>query len=73
MIKIVVFDLDDTLFSEHDFVQSGFVTVNNWLHTRYTIKGFFEIAWHLFNEGKREKIFNFCAEMFGPMIFINSF
>lgn len=41
MIKVVVFDLDDTLFPEHEFVLSGFRVVSNWVTTQYSITGFF--------------------------------
>jgi putative hydrolase of the HAD superfamily len=65
MIKIVVFDLDDTLFPERDFVKSGFIAVNELLNTKYTIKGFFEVAWHLFTKGQRGQIFNLALETLG--------
>ncbi len=58
MIKVLVFDLDDTLFPEHEFVLSGFQIVSNWVATRYSIPGFLEVAWQLFKEGKRNQIFN---------------
>lgn len=62
MIKVLVFDLDDTLFPEHEFVLSGFQVVSNWVATRYCISGFFEVAWQLFKEGKRNQIFNLTLE-----------
>ena len=37
MIKAVVFDLDDTLYSETDYVKSGFVAVGDELKRRYGI------------------------------------
>jgi putative hydrolase of the HAD superfamily len=62
MIKAVIFDLDDTLFPEHEFVLSGFQAVSSWVATQYSILGFFEVAWQLFKEGKRNRIFNFTLE-----------
>ncbi|MBR8834765.1 MAG: HAD family hydrolase [Stigonema ocellatum SAG 48.90 = DSM 106950] len=57
-IKVLVFDLDDTLFPEHEFVFSGFQAVSDWVQSKYGISGFFNIAWKLFKEGKRGKIFD---------------
>lgn len=62
MIKVIVFDLDDTLFPEHEFVLSGFQAVSNWLETKYYLSGFFEVAWQLFKEGKRKTVFNLTLE-----------
>lgn len=35
MSPILIFDLDDTLYPERSFVQSGFHAVANWLESRY--------------------------------------
>ncbi|KAB8321057.1 HAD family hydrolase [Tolypothrix campylonemoides VB511288] len=56
--KVLVFDLDDTLFPEHEFVFSGFQAVSDWVQSKYEIYGFFDVAWKLFKEGKRGKIFD---------------
>lgn len=65
MLKVIVFDLDDTLFPEHEFVLSGFQVVSNWIATRYAIPGFFEVAWQLFEERKRNRIFDFTLKKLG--------
>ena len=62
MIKTLVFDLDDTLFLERDFVRSGFKAVDHWLIENCKIKSFFSIAWDLFESGKRNTIFNLTFE-----------
>jgi len=62
MIEVLVFDLDDTLFPEHEFVLSGFQSVSNWLETKYCLSGFFDVAWHFFMEGKRNNVFNLTLE-----------
>ncbi|MDZ7959728.1 MAG: HAD family hydrolase [Aulosira sp. DedQUE10] len=62
MIKVVVFDLDDTLFPEHQFVMSGFRAVSNWLATKYSVHDFFEVAWQFFQKGIRKNIFNLALE-----------
>lgn len=58
MIKIIVFDLDDTLFPEREFVRSGFQAVGEWILNKYGVPGFFEVAWKFFAQGNRGKIFN---------------
>ncbi|MEG4804221.1 HAD family hydrolase [Microcoleus sp. ARI1-B5] len=65
MIKIIVFDVDDTLFPEREFVQSGFQAVGEWMLNKYAISGFFEIAWKFFAEGKRGQIFNWALAAIG--------
>lgn len=62
MIKIIVFDLDDTLFPEHEFVLSGFHAVSNWLLENCSVSGFYEIAQELFQSKKRGKIFNLALD-----------
>lgn len=57
MIKVVVFDLDDTLYLERDYVKSGFKAVDLFLQ-KQNIKGFFELAWAYFEAGGRGNTFN---------------
>jgi len=49
-----VFDLDDTLYLERDFVRSGFHAVEK----STGIPGFFETAWGLFEQGERGDVFD---------------
>jgi putative hydrolase of the HAD superfamily len=58
MIRALVFDLDDTLFPERDFVQSGFAAVDAWLRKDKAIGGFMEKASAEFIRGARGDIFN---------------
>ena len=58
MTRLVVFDMDDTLFPEHEFVRSGFNAVADYMEERFGIEGFFDAAWKRFVEGERDKIFN---------------
>ena len=58
MIKAVVLDLDDTLYPEHSYVDSGFQAVGHYLAETYKIDGFHNVANRLFAEGQRGKIFN---------------
>jgi len=54
----VVFDLDDTLYPEKDFVISGFMAVDEWVCAHLGIKGFFQQAQEAFEQGIRGTIFN---------------
>jgi putative hydrolase of the HAD superfamily len=54
MSRLIVFDLDDTLYLERDFVRSGFRAVEALLGRR----GFFEAAWRRFRAGERGTIFD---------------
>jgi putative hydrolase of the HAD superfamily len=57
-IKAIVFDMDDTLFKETDYVLSGFLDVDQWLKETQGVIGFYKLAVELFNKGKRKYIFN---------------
>ncbi len=58
MINVVVFDLDDTLYPEHDYVRSGFTAVNSWIEETYSTIGFYDIASSLLKSGQSGNIFN---------------
>jgi putative hydrolase of the HAD superfamily len=57
-VTVVVFDLDDTLYLERDFVRSGFRAVDRWLAREHAVPGLFELAWRLFATGQRGRIFD---------------
>jgi putative hydrolase of the HAD superfamily len=57
-VKLVAFDIDDTLFSERLYVRSGFEAVGRYAKQRWKIHDFAERAWRLFEEGKRGFIFD---------------
>jgi putative hydrolase of the HAD superfamily len=54
---ILVFDLDDTLYREHDFVLSGFQAVDRRLQAT-GIHGFGVVAQSLFMSGQRGNVFD---------------
>lgn len=56
--RVVVFDMDDTLFPEADFVRSGFQAVARFLEEKTGKTGFFEKAWARFQSGERGSIFD---------------
>jgi putative hydrolase of the HAD superfamily len=58
MIKAIVFDLDDTLYPEHDYVFSAFREVGNWVDASFGKTGFYEAAREQFLAGTRGTIFN---------------
>jgi putative hydrolase of the HAD superfamily len=51
---LVVFDLDDTLYAEADYVRSGFAAVERAL----SLSGFAEEAWKLYCGGTRGNVFD---------------
>lgn len=54
----LVFDVDDTLYLERDYVRSGFDAADAWLATEHRIDGLGQVAWSLFEEGHRGNIFD---------------
>jgi putative hydrolase of the HAD superfamily len=58
MNRLVVFDLDDTLFLERDYVRSGFRAVGDFVRRELGVPGFFKAAWRRFNAGERSSIFD---------------
>ncbi len=62
---LVVFDLDDTLYLERDYVRSGFLAVGQWLEQSRGIKEFAALAWDSFQAGTRGHIFDEVLTQFG--------
>jgi len=64
MIKGIIFDLDDTLYPEKEFVISGFKSVANYLSSKYNLD--FKIIFNILNDdfkvGLRKKNFNVLLE-----------
>ncbi len=54
----VVFDVDDTLYLERDYVRSGFRAVDAHLREHHGTAGFFERAWAAFERGLRGRTFD---------------
>ena len=57
-IRCVVFDLDDTLYLERDYVRSGFAAVGDYVRDTLAVEGFQDLAWELFESGARGDIFD---------------
>lgn len=64
-IRVVVFDLDDTLYPERDYVVSGFSAVDRWLAEKCSVEGFSERALALFSAGHRGRIFDEVLQQLG--------
>ncbi len=62
---VLVFDLDDTLYPEADYVKSGFEAVGRWLEDSQDVRGFAALAWALHCEGLRGKVFDLALERLG--------
>lgn len=58
LIRTLVFDLDDTLYAERDYVLSGFEAAGRWLRETHAIEGFAAAAGVLFESGVRGTIFD---------------
>lgn len=56
--RVVVFDLDDTLYLERDYVLSGFRAVGAWVEEELRISNFAELAAAIFDTGHRGDVFN---------------
>lgn len=57
-INAIVFDMDDTLYKEREYVISGFKTVDNWVKEKYRKTGFYDTAIQIFNSGEKKLVFN---------------
>lgn len=57
-LRCLVFDIDDTLYLEREYVRSGFEVVDAWARRTLGIPDFFERAWKIFENGGRNTIFN---------------
>jgi len=59
-LQAIIFDLDDTLYPEIQFVYSGFNTVANWVETQFGLDS--ELVYRefigIFKNGDKSKVFN---------------
>jgi len=61
----VVFDIDDTLYLEREYVQSGFGAVDEWAAKWLGIPDFAERCWCAFESGQRQSIFDTILRQYG--------
>jgi putative hydrolase of the HAD superfamily len=57
-IACVVFDIDDTLYLERDYVRSGFEEVGRWVEGELGYDDFFDRCWNAFQSGVRGRVFD---------------
>ncbi|WP_240418155.1 HAD family hydrolase [Paenibacillus periandrae] len=57
-INAIVFDMDDTLYEEKDYVKSGFKAIDDWIRRDFQVSGFYETALEVFHSGEKKFIFN---------------
>jgi len=64
LIRALLFDLDDTLYEEKQFVKSGFIKVAEFVEDKLKIDKdfFYKILIEIFNGGSRGNIFNLALE-----------
>ncbi|MCL6457332.1 MAG: HAD family hydrolase [Gorillibacterium sp.] len=64
-VTTIVFDLDDTLYPERDYVLSGFKAVGERVFRQFGHAGFYESATRLFHSGESALIFNRVLDQLG--------
>lgn len=64
VIKGVVFDMDDTLYLERDYVRSGFGAIADYVDRVADRDKVFCTLWGMFNEGVRGDTFNRLMDLF---------
>ena len=58
MRRLVVFDIDDTLYMERDYVRSGFAAVGAWACRELGVHDLGDRAWAAFEAGVRGRVFD---------------
>ncbi len=64
---IIVFDLDDTLYSERDFAISGFKACERWLEEKHGVGGIVDEMTRLLDEGHMRSLFEIVLEARVPL------
>jgi putative hydrolase of the HAD superfamily len=64
-VRCVVFDIDDTLYLERDYVRSGFAAIDRVVSERFGAGGFAIQAWELFEQGIRGNTFDLALRACG--------
>jgi putative hydrolase of the HAD superfamily len=61
-LRCIIFDLDDTLYLERDFVRSGFRAVGQWCAEVLGVDGVCELSREYFESGRRGDVFDAVLE-----------
>ena len=65
-VRLIAFDLDDTLYPEQSFVQSGFRAVARVVEERFSrADNFYRLLWNIFIAGERRRTFDAALEQTG--------
>lgn len=64
-MRVIVLDMDDTLYLERDYAYSGFRAVGNWVASQFGRTGFADLCRSLFDAGVRGTVFNQALPQFG--------
>jgi putative hydrolase of the HAD superfamily len=64
LIKVIIFDLDDTLYEDRTFVKSGFEAVSKYVKKNFGInkKGFFKVLLDIFKKEGRGHVFDIALQ-----------
>ena len=66
MIKAVIFDMDDTLFPELEYVRSGYRAVAEHLSDdTHSANALYEMMWDIFYADRKAKVFNVLMKQLG--------
>lgn len=65
MNSLLVFDIDDTLYLERDYVRSGFNALEDEIARRFDVCGFSTLCWSMFLDGVRGNTFQLALEKLG--------
>jgi putative hydrolase of the HAD superfamily len=66
--SVLVFDLDDTLYLERDFVESGFRAANDWLASNRGLTGLAQRCQEVFAAGERQFVFDRALALLGAAL-----
>lgn len=55
--KLIIFDIDDTLYNEIDYVKSGYKVVSSYLEKKYKLNNLYDKMMELFNKSSKN-VFN---------------
>lgn len=58
MVDVLVFDMDDTLFPEEEYVFSGYDAVAAWIEEKHGMTGFAGRARQVYESGPKNRVFN---------------
>lgn len=64
-VSVVVFDIDDTLYLEREYVHSGFRAVERSIEEGLGVRGFAAVCSELFESGSRGQVFDLALARLG--------